>query len=369
MRARRELTLLKDVPLRTRRALSPETLYSDSVLVLNGTSLNIDSALLAVNWQCLFSTNADNNYSKWEDSTAHKGSNNIWHWTHVHSTDQCLHSMKLQLSTSASQYQLQAQSVSSYFRLKLNWVLTEYVYVYSITEYYYSCTEKRWILKKSNLISTGLTLLGHLFHEGILINHVAGILADLADCLGLLKERLPLVKGCHWSNFANIQSCDSKFWAVSLFGNFIKTWTIGLDKFWKTRNGTNFKSSLMDLLPLILYDKEGHPQRPDMGRGRGNPTSICRGTLVSRLLMKIFTSLCFFLWCLQWITSNVINYMYIMGNIFVGTGYSNPQMKTIPSNLQQCTHWYIYRFINRLLFIYMQIWYQNTIPGSEEFTF
>ena len=30
--------------------------------------------------------------------------------------------------------QLQAQSVSSYFRLKLNWVLTEYVYAYSITE-------------------------------------------------------------------------------------------------------------------------------------------------------------------------------------------------------------------------------------------
>ena len=32
-----------DVPLRTRRALSPHTLYSDcALLVLNGTSLNSD---------------------------------------------------------------------------------------------------------------------------------------------------------------------------------------------------------------------------------------------------------------------------------------------------------------------------------------
>ena len=38
--------------LRTRRALSPWTLYSDSaLLVLNGTSLNIYTALLALNWR------------------------------------------------------------------------------------------------------------------------------------------------------------------------------------------------------------------------------------------------------------------------------------------------------------------------------
>ena len=50
LRARRALLLLKDVPLRTRRALSPQTLYSNSaLLVLNRTSLNIDSALLALN--------------------------------------------------------------------------------------------------------------------------------------------------------------------------------------------------------------------------------------------------------------------------------------------------------------------------------
>ena len=46
------ITIFKDVPLRTRRALSPETLYSDStLLVLNGTSWDIDSALLALNWR------------------------------------------------------------------------------------------------------------------------------------------------------------------------------------------------------------------------------------------------------------------------------------------------------------------------------
>ena len=40
LRARRALTLFNDVPLRTRRALSPYTLYSNSaLLVLNGTSL------------------------------------------------------------------------------------------------------------------------------------------------------------------------------------------------------------------------------------------------------------------------------------------------------------------------------------------
>ena len=48
--AKRALSLFKDVLLRTRRALLPQTLYSDSnLLVLNGTSLNIDSALLALN--------------------------------------------------------------------------------------------------------------------------------------------------------------------------------------------------------------------------------------------------------------------------------------------------------------------------------
>ena len=52
LKARRALSLFKDVPLRSRRALSPWTLYSDStLLVLNGTSLNIDSALLALNWR------------------------------------------------------------------------------------------------------------------------------------------------------------------------------------------------------------------------------------------------------------------------------------------------------------------------------
>ena len=49
-RARRALSLFKDVPLKTRRALSPQTLSSNSsLLVLNRTTVNIDSALLALN--------------------------------------------------------------------------------------------------------------------------------------------------------------------------------------------------------------------------------------------------------------------------------------------------------------------------------
>ena len=65
LRARRALTLFKDM-LRTRRALSQLTLYSHSallvlngtsfniinaLLVLNGTSFNIINALLALNWR------------------------------------------------------------------------------------------------------------------------------------------------------------------------------------------------------------------------------------------------------------------------------------------------------------------------------
>ena len=50
LRARRGLLQIKDVPLRTRRALLPLTLYSDSaLLVLNGTSLSCNNTLLALN--------------------------------------------------------------------------------------------------------------------------------------------------------------------------------------------------------------------------------------------------------------------------------------------------------------------------------
>ena len=50
LRTRRALLQIKDVPLRTRRALLPLTLYSNSaLLVLNGTSLSCNNALLALN--------------------------------------------------------------------------------------------------------------------------------------------------------------------------------------------------------------------------------------------------------------------------------------------------------------------------------
>ena len=51
LRARRALSLFRDVPLRTRRVLSTQTLYSDSALLVLKGSLNIDSALLALNWR------------------------------------------------------------------------------------------------------------------------------------------------------------------------------------------------------------------------------------------------------------------------------------------------------------------------------
>ena len=50
LRARRALLQFKDVPLRTRKALSLYNVYGDSaLLVLSGTSLNCNNALLALN--------------------------------------------------------------------------------------------------------------------------------------------------------------------------------------------------------------------------------------------------------------------------------------------------------------------------------
>ena len=50
LRARRVLSLFKNVALRTRRALLLYNVYGDSaLLVLNGTSLNINNALLVLN--------------------------------------------------------------------------------------------------------------------------------------------------------------------------------------------------------------------------------------------------------------------------------------------------------------------------------
>ena len=49
--ARRALSIFKDVPLRTRWALTLYNVYGDSaLLVLNGTSLSSDRAPLALNW-------------------------------------------------------------------------------------------------------------------------------------------------------------------------------------------------------------------------------------------------------------------------------------------------------------------------------
>ena len=55
LRARKALSIFKDPPLRTRRALLLYKVEGDSaLLVLNETSLNSDSALLALNWQYMY---------------------------------------------------------------------------------------------------------------------------------------------------------------------------------------------------------------------------------------------------------------------------------------------------------------------------
>ena len=52
LRARRMLLQIKDVPLRTRRALLLYKVYGNSaLLVLNGTSLICNNTLLALNWR------------------------------------------------------------------------------------------------------------------------------------------------------------------------------------------------------------------------------------------------------------------------------------------------------------------------------
>ena len=59
MKARRALSIFKAVPLRTRGALSLYNAYGDSALVvLNGSSFNSDSALLALNWRYMWIRNS-----------------------------------------------------------------------------------------------------------------------------------------------------------------------------------------------------------------------------------------------------------------------------------------------------------------------
>ena len=54
LRARKALSIFKDVPLRTRMTLLLYNVYGNSaLLVLSRTSLNTDSALLALNWYFL----------------------------------------------------------------------------------------------------------------------------------------------------------------------------------------------------------------------------------------------------------------------------------------------------------------------------
>ena len=46
----------------------------------------------------------------------------------------------------------------------------------------------------------------------------------------------------------------------------------------KKEVGMSIVSGFLDLLPLKLCGEEGHPQRPNMQRGHGNPRqAICQG--------------------------------------------------------------------------------------------
>ena len=74
LRARRALSQFRDVPLRTRRALSPLcTLYSDSALLgLNGTSVNINSALLALSWRYMLPSRAKREAFSYQTEFARK---------------------------------------------------------------------------------------------------------------------------------------------------------------------------------------------------------------------------------------------------------------------------------------------------------
>ena len=67
LRARRALSIFKDVPLGTRRVLLLYNVYVNStLLVLNGTSLNSDSALLALNWWFYNIKKSDLDYSQYQ---------------------------------------------------------------------------------------------------------------------------------------------------------------------------------------------------------------------------------------------------------------------------------------------------------------
>ena len=67
LRARRALLQCKDVPLRTRRALLLYKVYGNSaLLVLNGTSLNCNNALLARNWQYIYCPTLTKGSKSWK---------------------------------------------------------------------------------------------------------------------------------------------------------------------------------------------------------------------------------------------------------------------------------------------------------------
>ena len=78
--------------------------------------------------------------------------------------------------------------------------------------------------------------------------------------------------GIHWAHFANIQTCNFIFfWGGGGFQQLYQNWKV-LDRYWHYPKMV-WISIFMDAKPLKLCGKEDDPQRPDMWRGHGNPTS------------------------------------------------------------------------------------------------
>ena len=94
-------------------------------------------------------------------------------------------------------------------------------------------------------------------------------------CCGNAHRAFEEEKSRCWSQFANSPSCNSKLWAILLFGYFIK-----IEEYWSWQfPKTEEKKWCQWVLPgfialevVCMASKAVH-KRPDMGRGHRNPTS------------------------------------------------------------------------------------------------
>ena len=80
----------------------------------------------------------------------------------------------------------------------------------------------------------------------------------MLEFISLIKGALwnavmqPFRKGLHLSHFASIQSCNSKFWAISLFNNFVKSKSLAMTISYTLKKKMLQISIFVDLLPWKL---------------------------------------------------------------------------------------------------------------------